>query len=165
MAAPRSSPICSSRSWPACSRRWSPSSRRSRRRATPARPTNDAPANGPIAVSQNTTFRAKAWKTGLDPSPVVEIRYELQPTAPIADPAGGTSTAPLTVTLSGPTGATIHYTLDGTEPTTASAEYVGSITVSATSTLQSRAFRSGWTPSPIRVDNYRIVAPGAPPTI
>ncbi|MEW5924957.1 MAG: glycoside hydrolase family 38 C-terminal domain-containing protein, partial [Candidatus Zixiibacteriota bacterium] len=41
-------------------------------------------------------------------------------------------------------GSTIHYTLDGSEPTDASALYAGPITVSASTTVNARAFKNGF---------------------
>ena len=57
---------------------------------------------------------------------------------PIFTPAAGTYSSTQTVTISTPTSpsATIHYTTDGTTPTTSSTEYSGPITVSATQTLR-----------------------------
>lgn len=54
------------------------------------------------------------------------------------------------VTLAcGTDGAEIHYTLDGSEPTTASSRYEAPIRLTATTTLKARAFRSDYNPSDI----------------
>ena len=56
-----------------------------------------------------------------------------QASAPTFSPAAGTYTTAQTVTISDATaGATIHYTSNGTTPTTASNVYSGAITVPAT---------------------------------
>ena len=45
-------------------------------------------------------------------------------------------------------GASIHYTLDGSEPTQASPEYVGPFSLMESATLRARAFKEGMKPSP-----------------
>lgn len=59
---------------------------------------------------------------------------------PTFTPAAGTYYAPFDVTIkSGTTGATVHYTTDGTDPTTASPVYANPITISATTTVKAIA--------------------------
>ena len=59
---------------------------------------------------------------------------------PTFTPAAGTYYAPFEVTLkTGTTGATVHYTTDGTDPTTASPVYANPITISATTTVKAIA--------------------------
>ena len=60
-------------------------------------------------------------------------------------------------------GATIRYTLDGTEPTAESAEYTAPIALSATTTIKARAFAEGMNPSAIASATYTLVDPGTPP--
>ena len=58
----------------------------------------------------------------------------------------GTFTAEL---LSRTPGARIHYTLDGSEPTEASARYDGPFSITEDCFLQARAFKTGCAPSPL----------------
>ena len=58
----------------------------------------------------------------------------------------GTFTAEL---LSRTPGARIHYTLDGSEPTEASARYEGPFSITEDCILQARAFKPGCAPSPL----------------
>jgi hypothetical protein len=55
----------------------------------------------------------------------------MPPTA-YASPAGGTCTSPFTVTLTSPEGATIYYTLDGSEPLVTSTQYTTTLDITNT---------------------------------
>ena len=48
-----------------------------------------------------------------------------------------------TVTMSGPAGATIHYTVDGSTPTSASTAYTEALTLTATTTVKAIAVKDG----------------------
>src|SRR5258708_10844876 len=74
---------------------------------------------------------------------------------PTFSPAGGTYATAQTVTLSDATsGATIHYTTNGTTPTTSSEVYSGPITVSATETIEAMAVATGYTRSAVGSATY-----------
>jgi hypothetical protein len=69
--------------------------------------------------------------------------------------ARGVYQAPFEVTLTCDTpGASIHYTLNGSDPTAASTLYTKPISVSKTTTLRARAFLTGWRPSSIDTHTY-----------
>lgn len=69
---------------------------------------------------------------------------------PVIEPATGLYREPQTVTISCATpGATIYYTTDGSVPTTSSAVYNGSFTVSATTTVKAIAVSNGLTSDPV----------------
>ena len=61
------------------------------------------------------------------------------PSVPVADPSSTTFTTSVTVTLSAESGAKIHYTTDGSTPTTTSAMYSGPLTFTSTTTLKAIA--------------------------
>jgi len=84
--------------------------------------------------------------------------------APVANPPAGTYAAAQSVTLTSATeGAAIHYTADGSAPTTASALYANPISVSATATIQAIAVKSGMNDSPVMSALYTInIAPQYP---
>jgi chitobiase/beta-hexosaminidase-like protein/uncharacterized protein DUF4214 len=63
---------------------------------------------------------------------------------PVISPNGGTFTSPQSVTLSDATsGASIRYTIDGSEPTASSALYSAPFIVSTSATVRAKAFASG----------------------
>jgi alpha-tubulin suppressor-like RCC1 family protein len=131
-------------------------------------PTPASAAYGsPFAVTQSSTVRARAYRTGWTPSDVAAASYlvsEGQLAAPTLAPAGGTFTEPVVVTLSGPTAATLRYTLDGSTPAASSAIYREPLLVSATTVVTARAFKSGWTASSATAATYAVDATGAVPT-
>ena len=89
---------------------------------------------------------------------------------PVISPSDGTViTGPTSVSISCTTdGATIHYTTDGTTPTSSSTTYSTAFTVSATTTVKAIAVKSGMTDSevasatityqaPVTSDEYTLV--------
>ncbi len=62
---------------------------------------------------------------------------------PYFSPAEGTYYGPTDVTIHGQEGATVYYTLDGTNPTTSSAVYSAPITISQTTTVKAMAVLNG----------------------
>jgi hypothetical protein len=87
------------------------------------------------------------------------LQYEVDDVAPVttADPAGGAFLAPIEVRLrtNDPTG-TIHYTLDGTEPSPASPVWDGFEVFTSETTLRFRAVDPGGNLEPTRTETYRI---------
>jgi hypothetical protein len=78
--------------------------------------------------------------------------------SPAFSPAGGSYTTTQTVTLSGPAGATIYYTTNGTTPTISSSVYTSGspITVSSSETLEAMAVETGFSNSPVSTAAYTI---------
>ena len=111
---------------------------------------------------------ARAFKTdwAASDSTVAVYTFDYGTLAPpVASPPGGTYSEPQLVTLTATLGATIRYTLDGSQPTEASSVYTTPLTVSTTTTLQARAFLPDWTPSLSAVEIYTLTNDATPPTI
>ncbi len=84
---------------------------------------------------------------------------------PAISPAGGSFSSSIQVTLStSTTGATIRYTIDGTDPSAAAAQYTAPFTLTKTATVKAQAFKSGMTPSAITSATFTLAAVTPPPT-
>jgi len=82
---------------------------------------------------------------------------------PTVTPSGGIYTTVQTVTLATSTqGATIHYTLNGTAPTTSSTKYNSPISINTTTTLKAIAVKTSMTDSGILTVTYTITKLPAP---
>ena len=114
-------------------------------------PSEDDPiiaAGGVIAVDHSLALRVRAWSDTLPPSRIRSASYTLRPSPPAISPTDGTHTTSQTVTItSSSQGTTVHYTLDGTEPSESSATYEAPFVIATTTTVKGRAFRTGWMPS------------------
>ncbi len=113
-------------------------------------------SGGTVAVGQSLTLKAKAWKTGVGPSNVAAGAYTLTVPTPNASSVTGTYNQDLAVTLTSATGATIRYTVDGSDPTDTSTLYTGAVPITASITLKARGTLSGWTPSGIGSFTYTM---------
>jgi len=82
-------------------------------------------------------------------------------TSPSISPAGGTYSSAQSVTLTGASGTAIHYTTDGSTPTTSSTLYTAPITVSASERLEAIATETGNTTSAPAIADYTITLPPA----
>jgi hypothetical protein len=80
------------------------------------------------------------------------------PSVPVADPAATTFTTSVIVSLSAENGARIHYTTDGTAPTSSSAMYTSPLTFTTTTTLKAVATKGSQT-SEIGTFNYTQATP------
>ncbi len=91
-------------------------------------------------VDSNSLDVVAAWINSLPGVPALD--------PPGISPPGGTFYGPVSVTLQPPvTNATLHYTLDGSLPTSASAVYGSPLSISNALTLRANAFAPGYTNS------------------
>lgn len=124
-------------------------------------PTTASPVyTGPIPLSATTTLRALAVKPGHLNSPVVQAVYTREAPAlatPVATPPGQDFVGALPVTLSvpGQPTAQIRYTLDGTEPTSASPLYGAPLNLVASTVVKAKAFLATFAESGVMTETYR----------
>jgi hypothetical protein len=80
---------------------------------------------------------------------------------PTISPDGGTFTGSVTVTLADSTpGAQIRYTLNGTDPTSASAIYTGPFTLTGNSSVKAKGFASGMLASATASTTFTVSSGG-----
>ena len=118
--------------------------------------TNGTVYNGAIDLSTNTTspvtIKAVTVRNG-NVSAVTTQVVTLTLPAPVITADAETGTA----TISATAGATIYYTTDGSEPTTASSQYSGSLSgLSAMTTIKAIAVKEGWNDSPVASETLTI---------
>jgi hypothetical protein len=121
--------------------------------------TSSAKYSGPITVSTNETIKAIATASGHTQSALATAAYiiEVPAAAPVISPMGGKFTTAQMVTITDTTpGAVIYYTTNGTVPSASSTKYTGSITVSATETIEAIATAPGFDPSPVVSVSFTI---------
>ena len=129
--------------------------------------TSSAVYTGTLTFTQTTTLKAMAAASGMTNSAVASATYTVQQqvATPTFSPGGGTYTGSVTVSISDATsGATIHYTTDGSTPTTSSAVYSGALTFTQTTTLKAMAAASGMTNSAVASATYTVQQQVATPT-
>ena len=125
-----------------------------------------------LTLTESATLKAVAVKEGnYTASQVVSASYTItqpapvQVATPVISPAGGEYESSVTVTIACATeGATIHYTLDGTTPTEASAKYSAALTLTESATLKAVAVKEGnYTASQVASASYTITQPVVEP--
>jgi len=115
--------------------------------------------SGPVSISSNTVLKSIAYGTGFTDSPVVSAIYIINCETPVLSPASGTYPTGQHVTMSTATaGATLYYTTDGTQPTSASTPYSSRITLNSNTTLRVVAIKNGMGDSQITTENYTILS-------
>ena len=134
--------------------------------------TASAKYSAALTLTESTTLKAVAVKEGnYTASQVVSASYTItqpapvQVATPVISPAGGEYESSVTVSIACATeGATIHYTLDGTTPTTASAKYSAALTLTESATLKAVAVKEGnYTASQVASATYTITQPVVEP--
>ena len=122
---------------------------------------NSTRYTGPITVSSSKTVLAIATASGFFDSNVTSAAYTINTltaaATPTFSPAGGSFTTTQSVTLADATnGSVIYYTIDGSTPTTGSAKYVGTISVTGATTIKAIATAPGFAQSPVGNATYTI---------
>jgi len=122
--------------------------------------------NIPSLVGGNTAwvgFTAATGEVSTYPLYIGSFSYTQgttpQAATPTFSPAAGTYSGAQSVNISDFTsGATIYYTTNGATPTTSSTKYTGTITVSATETLDAIAVATGYNNSAVASAAYTITS-------
>jgi alpha-tubulin suppressor-like RCC1 family protein len=132
-------------------------------------PTESSPGDVVVSlqVATTTTIKAIAVRTGCTSSLVATATYAMHfgvATAPAISPPGGQYSAPQTVALTGPPGATVRFTTDGSNPVPTSTAYTGPIAVDASTTLRAVAFHPDYEPSPVASATYLLKVPTPAPS-
>ncbi len=126
------------------------------------------PYTAPLLVNKSLTIKAIATMPGRATSKIASAAYVIDPPAapPTFTPPAGIFPTPLSVTLLDATpSAAIHYTINGTTPTTASARYSSPIAVKASETIKAIAIAPGFQASAVATAAYLIKTPAATPVI
>jgi RHS repeat-associated protein len=128
-------------------------------------PTTTSPLyTAPVAVATLTTLRARAFRDFWEPSVLaaatLTFDYGTLGT-PLVTPLSASYLTSVTVTMSGEAGASIYYTIDGSEPTETSLLYTAPLAVTSQTTVNAKAFRVDYTPSATRSVPYwvQVAAP------
>jgi len=116
--------------------------------------------SSPITLMVTTTLKAIAVSPGLGDSAVAEAWFDISLPAvaiPTFTPPAGTYTAGQSVVIATTTeSATIHYTTDGSTPTSGSNAYVDPVDVGTSTTLRAIAVRTDWADSAVASATYDI---------
>ena len=104
----------------------------------------------------------------MTPSSVVTNTYTIKTPSvvspPVISPVSGVYVSSVGVSMSSSTsGANIYYTTNGQNPTEQSTLYSGPFSLTSTTTVKAKAFKSGMTPSSVVINEYTIFTPINPP--
>ena len=122
-----------------------------------------------IQVKSSSTIRALTTAYGFQPSPEGDALYSIEKlpaAAPSFAPSGGTYTTSQNVVITTTTpNAAIHYTTDGSTPTSASTLFSRSVSVSSngSTTIRAIATAPDFAPSDASSATYLLNLPMAPP--
>ena len=113
---------------------------------------------GPVSLGQTTTLKAKAWKVDYTESAVTSGTYTLKVATPLLSRVSGSYPAGTTVTVTSATaGASLYYTLDGSDPTESDPQVAsGGSIVLGNYTLKVRSFKAGCDPSDVATATYSV---------
>jgi hypothetical protein len=122
------------------------------------------PVNIPAVTKSNTAW--VGFTAGTIPAVKTDLLswsystgYNPRLSTPTFSAPAGSYASSQTVTISGPTGASIFYTTNGLQPTSSSTPYTGPITVSSSEIIQAVAIQSGYTDSTVASADYQISTP------
>ncbi|MDF1534907.1 MAG: chitobiase/beta-hexosaminidase C-terminal domain-containing protein [bacterium] len=121
----------------------------------------------PVAMRRDTTLRFFATDEAGNREEARKETYliTLDSTKPVtlAEPSGGLFNSPVTVSLSGEEGTTIHFTINGSRPSTGSPRYSGPLQFVRSGVLRFFAIDEAGNREDVREENY--VIDSQPPTV
>ena len=119
--------------------------------------TSSSTYGSPFKLTATKTVKAMAIKTNMTNSAVAAKSVTVgQVATPVISPNEETFSGTVSITLSSTSGATIHYTTDGSEPTASSTSYGSPFTLSATTTVKAMAVKSGMINSTTASKQYTL---------
>lgn len=123
--------------------------------------TESAVYSSAIAVNATTTIKAFAVKDGMTNSGIASATYTLKCATPEITVPAGVFLDTKEVTITSSDGASIYYTIDGSEPTSSSTAYDPSNkpSISATTTFKAIATKSGWVDSEVATETFTKIVP------
>lgn len=122
---------------------------------------NSAVYNSPVLIISTTTLKAAAFKSGTTANIITRGVYTIMDkvATPTFSPNPSIYTLPVQVLIGCMTsGAEIHYTTDGSVPTQSSPLFRLPIQLTATTTINARAFLTGHTDSDIASATYTLTS-------
>ena len=130
-------------------------------------PTANSPIySGTITLTASATVKAKAFKSGMTDSATASASYSIvipvqqRVATPTITPGSLSASAPVNVSITCATGgATIYYSINGSDPTTASTKYTGAFSVPSSATVKAKAIKGGMTDSATASATYSIIIP------
>jgi hypothetical protein len=118
----------------------------------------------PVLITKNETINAVAFHHGMVSSVMTSAFYRIIPppvSNPTFYPGQGIYSNPIKVSINTKdAGATIYYTLDGSNPDSTSPVYSGPVEIDSTARLKSYAVKAGMSPSSVSSATYTILPPG-----
>ncbi len=109
-------------------------------------------------------MKAKGFKSGCTDSGLASASFTVTAAAvtvatPTITPNGGSYFGPAKVCMACDTpGATIRYTIDGSDPTTSSTAYATAFTLNASATVKAKGFKSGCTSSVTATASFAVTS-------
>lgn len=119
-------------------------------------------SSSPLEITQTTTLKIRGFKEFYNPSAVksVEINKAGQLLRPVFVTKDSIFNAGTSITLTASAGATIKYTVDGSDPKTSGITYTSAgIQISKNTTIKAYALHNDSTPSEIETKNFYVRTP------
>jgi len=110
-----------------------------------------------VVLTTDVAFDPSTLNGGLGPDESGSVGMTVE--SPVISPSGGVFADPVSVSLStGTPGAAIYYTVDGSNPTTASTLYTAPFQVAVNTTVKARGFMTGYNDSLVTTAVFEIQA-------